>query len=57
MQLRENYFLDITQGFVSDRLNILDTTHMGAKVERFRGKQEHANQDEDDDHTYRLRLP
>jgi transposase, IS5 family len=41
-----------TQGFVSDRLHILDATHMSAKVDLFRVKKEHANQGDDDDHTY-----
>ena len=40
------------QGFVSDRLHILDATHMAAKVDLFRVKQEHANQDNDDDQGY-----
>lgn len=35
------------RGFVSDRLHILDSTHIAAKVDLFRLKQE---RDEDDDH-------
>lgn len=40
------------QGFVSDRLHLLDATHMAAKVDLFRVKKEHANKDDDDDHAY-----
>ena len=36
------------QGLISDRLHIIDATHMTAKVDLFRLKQEH--RDDDDDH-------
>jgi IS5 family transposase len=37
------------QGLVSDRLHIIDSTHLTAKVDLFRLKQEHRD-DDDDDH-------
>jgi transposase, IS5 family len=37
-----------SQGLVSDRLHIIDSTHMTAKVDLFRLKKEH--RDDDDDH-------
>ena len=37
------------QGLVSDRLHIIDSTHMTAKVDLFRLKKEHRD-DDDDDH-------
>jgi IS5 family transposase len=36
------------QGLVSDRLHIIDATHMTAKVDLFRLKQEHQDGDDDD---------
>lgn len=36
------------QGLVSDRLHIIDATHMTAKVDLFRLKKEHRNGDDDD---------
>jgi IS5 family transposase len=37
-----------TQGLVSDRLHIIDATHMTAKVDLFRLKKEHRDGDDDD---------
>jgi IS5 family transposase len=37
-----------TQGLVSDRLHIIDSTHMTAKVDLFRLKKEHQDGDDDD---------
>jgi len=37
-----------TQGLVSDRLHIIDATHMTAKVDLFRLKKEHQGSDDDD---------
>ena len=37
-----------SQGLVSDRLHIIDATHMTAKVDLFRLKKEHRDGDDDD---------
>jgi hypothetical protein len=48
------------QGLVSDRLHIIDATHMTAKMDLFRLKKEHRDGDDDDhyvDRTLQTRTP